>query len=293
MRVVIFLQSWSEIFYLNFGGCDSYPSEYLIYDGKDNSTILRAFPNVANPFEAVQTQFGSFYLPICSQPSKNPVAATIIFVSFAILGGYILVSLSLAAVAIGINERLEDLRTAQLYGNDNAQIDVQEKVRRSSVVDAQKHNTKAMKLFGGQKEAQQLKKFLERVRMSILHVDMHERTLVTMQICLCVPAVSQIWHGTAESTFLDSTVTSRTFAQTVASRLNKIASDWRYQVFVFLCMFIEVILQILDEDGSFQKNPEQVHALHVFFQVILSIDCCLAPVVLYHEFGKTRQIPLW
>ena len=66
----------------------------------------------------VSTGYGDFILPLCTTPQAQPVAASLVFVSFAILGGYVMISMCLAAVAIGINERLQALRKQAVYGGD-------------------------------------------------------------------------------------------------------------------------------------------------------------------------------
>lgn len=62
---------------------------------------------------------GDFVLPICSNPQGQPVASVIIFCSFVFVCGYFVMSLNLATVAIGIIERLEELRNMELYGGDD------------------------------------------------------------------------------------------------------------------------------------------------------------------------------
>ena len=64
----------------------------------------------------METRFGVFFLPECKEPEGNPIAAVIIFISFIFLCGYFLVSMSLAAVAIGFTEKLEELKDQELYG---------------------------------------------------------------------------------------------------------------------------------------------------------------------------------
>lgn len=89
----------------------------MIYNGvADLPALAEAFPNSADPFSTVTTHFGEFSLPICTNSIPHPFTANIIFATFALFGGYIMMSLNLAAVAIGINERLEQLRNQELYG---------------------------------------------------------------------------------------------------------------------------------------------------------------------------------
>ena len=68
-------ENWTTVFYTNFGGCDSFPNNE--YNGLQsiNETVL------------VSTGYGDFILPLCTTPQAQPVAASLVFVSFAILGG--------------------------------------------------------------------------------------------------------------------------------------------------------------------------------------------------------------
>lgn len=61
---------------------------------------------------------GDFYLPICSNPRGRPVASVFLFFTFILVCGYFVMSLNLASVAIGINEKLEELMGMELYGAD-------------------------------------------------------------------------------------------------------------------------------------------------------------------------------
>jgi hypothetical protein len=49
------------------------------------------------------------FLSVCSNPQSRPILASSILVSFILLCGFILVSLTVASVTSGINERLKDL----------------------------------------------------------------------------------------------------------------------------------------------------------------------------------------
>jgi hypothetical protein len=48
-------------------------------------------------------------LSVCTNPQPRPILASVIFISFILLCGFILVSLTVASVTSGINERLKDL----------------------------------------------------------------------------------------------------------------------------------------------------------------------------------------
>ena len=95
-------ENWSVVWYLNYGGCDSFPSEYT---------------GSAGPVR-VETVFGNFILPYCSQPDAQPLISAFFFVSFSFFAGFVSVSMSLAAVALGVSERLNELRNVELFGED-------------------------------------------------------------------------------------------------------------------------------------------------------------------------------
>eukprot|EP00602_Paraphysomonas_sp_CaronLab_P009300 CAMPEP_0185036728 /NCGR_PEP_ID=MMETSP1103-20130426/30092_1 /TAXON_ID=36769 /ORGANISM="Paraphysomonas bandaiensis, Strain Caron Lab Isolate" /LENGTH=800 /DNA_ID=CAMNT_0027574367 /DNA_START=1013 /DNA_END=3415 /DNA_ORIENTATION=- len=81
-------------------GCDSYPSDYT---APDNSTATTE-----------RHRYGKMILPVCDKPEAQPIAATVIFVTFIILCGLILINLTIAAVTAGINDRLDELRKEDL-----------------------------------------------------------------------------------------------------------------------------------------------------------------------------------
>jgi hypothetical protein len=97
-----------QLYHINFGGCDHFPSEYI--DSLSGLTTAELM---------VPTVWGEFILPACRQPQARPVISTIVFVSFFIIEGYVIVSMLLAAVAIDINEKLESLRGTELFGKDD------------------------------------------------------------------------------------------------------------------------------------------------------------------------------
>ena len=66
-----------------------------------------------NSPDPIQTHFGTFYLPLCSNPSAQPVASGVIFWSFAILGPMVTLSVTLSAIAIGIVIRFDELQNAK------------------------------------------------------------------------------------------------------------------------------------------------------------------------------------
>mmetsp|Transcript_8029 Transcript_8029/g.13615 ORF Transcript_8029/g.13615 Transcript_8029/m.13615 type:complete len:1010 (-) Transcript_8029:710-3739(-) len=89
------LDNWSIVLYINMYGCDSYPSYYYndFSQYKDNSTFIY--------------RHGDMFLPVCTHPQESSVRAPILFTSFILICGFILISLTVAAVTGGINDRLK------------------------------------------------------------------------------------------------------------------------------------------------------------------------------------------
>ena len=141
--VMTTFENWSTVWYLNFGGCDSYPS---VYTGAVNAS-------------SVATVFGSFDLPFCSQPAASPVASSLLFVTYVIVGGYVCVNITLASVAIGISERLDELRSLELFGGEELEMRARS-VRRRNEPEA----GKALRMMGGEGQRARVREFARLVR---------------------------------------------------------------------------------------------------------------------------------
>jgi len=149
---LITFENWSTIYYSNFGGCDTFPTEYSgnVHYGATNVTTT------------VHTSWGDFALPVCAFPEPQPTAASFVFISFVISGGYVIVSMCLAAVAIGINERLLALRVVDVYGGDMARGG-QAATTAATVKAPAAGGTKAAKLIGNLKEKALMKALLMKI----------------------------------------------------------------------------------------------------------------------------------
>jgi len=93
--------NWASICDVNRLGCREFNGEYLVDDDV--------------PSVRIDTSFGVFYSPACNNHQAQPIAAPLVFCSYTILAGYVIVSMCLSAVALGINERLESLRNIDVY----------------------------------------------------------------------------------------------------------------------------------------------------------------------------------
>ena len=89
------LDNWSIVLYINWYGCDFFPSYYQM-----------DFSNYATNATYIQ-RHGEMFLPVCVSPRESQILAPIIFTSFILICGFILISLTVAAVTGGINDRLK------------------------------------------------------------------------------------------------------------------------------------------------------------------------------------------
>ena len=87
--------NWNIVLNINLYGCDAFPSFYNM-DFSSYSTNSTSF--YLN---------GKMFLPVCLHSKESPVAAPIIFTTFILICGFILISLTVAAVTGGINDRLK------------------------------------------------------------------------------------------------------------------------------------------------------------------------------------------
>ena len=62
----------------------------------------------------IRHAYGGMILPLCSHSEARPLLASLVFVSFTIFCGFILMNLTIAAVAAGIKDRLDELRKEDL-----------------------------------------------------------------------------------------------------------------------------------------------------------------------------------
>lgn len=79
---------------LNYFGCDQFPDLYTI----------------GNSSELIETKLGQFYLPVCHSPRARPLVSSLLFVSFTLVCGFVLVSMTVAFVTTGIDNKLKDLK---------------------------------------------------------------------------------------------------------------------------------------------------------------------------------------
>jgi hypothetical protein len=243
--------NWTNIYYGVANGCLNWPGDY----GSLTFTSDR-----------IETAFGSFPLPVCTASAGQPVASAIIFITFAFVEGYILVSLNLAAVAIGINERLAELRDLSEYGeleDEEAQPPQQQEANMAAVRKAQ-GNSKAAKLLGNKKdkEAREIAAVLNSVW------DLPQNGASVDQDAFSM------------SDFHSITVTVKLF----------VMSGWHERLYC-VCIFIDAVLQFIDEDAPGLYDPDVLGG-HWFFQSLFIIDAVLR-VTCYYDNPKDLLKDNW
>jgi hypothetical protein len=87
--------------YINAYGCDSVDSEYVVIAKNDTRP------------RSVDVISGRMYLFLCDSPTSHPYLSSMIFTSFVVLTGFILISLTVAAVSDGVNLRLIEIQKQQ------------------------------------------------------------------------------------------------------------------------------------------------------------------------------------
>lgn len=225
--------NWSEIYYLNFDGCDSYPDEY---QGNNN-------PNV-NLSEPIYTYWGTFERPNCAHPESQPAAATVLFVTYTLLAGYVIVNMCLAAVAIGINEKLVSLKSLTLYGELEDDGNDGKPTRQVSL-------GKATKLLGNKNEAKIITGMLTKIwegRDGVLK------------------------HAEAELKRFRSGDMSDLSAQSVALDVEFLIHHRTYEILMTLWIIGDALAQVVQDTNGASSAVTKVHAV---FHAGFVVDCLL------------------
>mmetsp|Transcript_14746 Transcript_14746/g.22232 ORF Transcript_14746/g.22232 Transcript_14746/m.22232 type:complete len:1039 (-) Transcript_14746:356-3472(-) len=92
---------WEKVLYVNMYGCDYFP--YFYVPGED---VDASEPRSVD-------RIGEMFLPICDSPEPRPLVSALTFISFVLICGFILMSLTVAAVVGGIKDRLDEINTAK------------------------------------------------------------------------------------------------------------------------------------------------------------------------------------
>ena len=90
------LANWKEVYEINYWGCDRFPAERY-----EEAVRLEHFS--ANGF-------GRFPRWQCSRPEGNPVRAAAFFVTFSIIAAFVIISLFVGVITLGMFTALEEQR---------------------------------------------------------------------------------------------------------------------------------------------------------------------------------------
>ena len=109
-----FFDTWSELWYINYYGCDGVPTELTMDLNHQKNYYLN-------------TPYGHFKYNTCENPKAYPVASSLVFISYAIICGYVGVNMILAAVVIGVKNSLDEYKHMDNGGEDSHSEDKEEK----------------------------------------------------------------------------------------------------------------------------------------------------------------------
>jgi ABC-type sugar transport system permease subunit len=90
------LANWKEVYEINYWGCDRFPAERY-------AAAARLEHFSANGF-------GRFPRWQCSRPEGNPVRAAAFFVTFSIIAAFVIISLFVGVITLGMFTALEEQR---------------------------------------------------------------------------------------------------------------------------------------------------------------------------------------
>ena len=268
-------ENWSTVFYTNFDGCDSFPNEYTGNIGPINQT------------EIIHTAYGDFVLPLCSNPQKNPTAASLVFVSFTMIGGYVVISMCLAAVAIGINERLQALKRLSVYGADDnghhaggggAASGSLDPTRQRIVVNNNSGGggTKASKLTGNVKE--------KAVMKTLLLQTWAEESPPTMSM---LKREKSTMGSFKMSNLVEEEKKEKKFGLNRLMFFHYFVISKYHDAVITSFILMDAAIQIYNEGKDYNAAT---YGLHVFIQTFFCVDIALR---MYHVEAMTDSKQLW
>ena len=87
------LEDWTDVMYINYYGCDDYPSLYVPPPtSSDNSSL--SIPEM-------------YY---CEDPSPSPIMSALFFISFTVISALVMLSLFVGAVTMSMAESMEQMK---------------------------------------------------------------------------------------------------------------------------------------------------------------------------------------
>ena len=204
-------ENWSDVLFTNVYGCNKFAGNLYA------DTVNPEYINSNGDPYYVTTSFGTFALPLCPPDAEgNPAAATAIFCLYVIIAGFVIVSMCLAAVVIGITEKLEKMDGKSIFGEDSHHsggANIMMANRRGSV--------KAGKLIGvDHKRGKSIEALLQRI------LDTGSGS------------------GVARQEREDWTL------QNLSHHSQVLRKKWHYLFGISCCLILDAILQIVDEIHS-------------------------------------------
>lgn len=227
-------ENWNDLYNVNAFGCERYPGAFYGNKYLDNLNTV------------IDTGYGIFYFPVCSKPLAQPITASVLFISYVLVGSYIMISMNLAAVTIGINEKLLSLRTLQLYGQKDQSSRINSGAMPRRLNKSNSNSGKVAKLLGNKSDARYF----------------------TMML-------NNIWAGNSAlnkkfgSNDLD-TFTLRGFSFVRLQAMTKRILKFKlYSVFIAIIIVIDIIVQMQDQT---YKQYESSRILHLVMNILFLID---------------------
>ena len=237
-------EGWVDVSGVNYAGCDAFPSWYT--------------EEALHEAEEVETTFGVFQKPFCENPQAQPVLASIVFISFELLAAYVIVSMSLASVIIGISERLESFKEERLKELEQKHA-------------APVHTSSK----GSKKGTEKVKTGLNAKAKKLMdHNTNEEKLLIAM--------IHKIWeghdgvaaHAKAEMQRVRKGDFSDLSLKSIALDVEFMISHHSYQALMLLWIIADAALQIHDQNQRGEVSASS-YAGHWVLQVGFMLDASL------------------
>ena len=125
------LENWSQIFLVNFYGCDTQnPAVIGLYKGKDGGDPFGPDGALGARGAGIGTGFGYFHLNECWHPSSQPLFASLFFIMFVVISSFVMLSLFIGAVCGGMSDAIDGFKA-------NEKIEKKEREEKEALRQAQ------------------------------------------------------------------------------------------------------------------------------------------------------------
>lgn len=244
-------EGWNEIYMINYLGCENYPSVYHAEGGTSEG-------GHGETVEALlETHFGSFEKPKCTESHGQPGLASVVFISYELFAAYVIVSMCLAVVAIGTSEKLESFKEVDVYGMNEEHDEPQSKKQSSNRGGGKPQqrsaakSSKAAKMMGHSHE--------EKLLLSMLHKIWEGQEGV---VAHAEAELKRIRHGDLSDASWKS----------IALDVEFFIMHNTYQLLACGWILADAILQIHDETV---ESSVDLNGLHWMFQAGFVVDVFL------------------